>query len=121
MNAIRALTIFSLFIPLTQAYSQTASPPYFAFMTGNHLYLYCTGNMPAQYDTCVGYVMGVVDVSNSLRTSGGHSSCPSNPQGIMAMQIKDVVIRYLSNHPEQRDWPAAGLVGYSVQEAWGCR
>jgi len=88
------------------------------FWSGNDLYHYCVGST-AQHEVCVAYILGVVDTDDIVRASTGRPRCLH--EGVQAEQLGDIVSRFLVDHPEQRVWPAAGLVAYSVQQGLGCR
>src|SRR5262249_9911946 len=88
------------------------------FWSGNDLYHYCVESGP-QHEDCLAYILGVVDTDDIVRASTGRPRCLH--EGVQAGQLRDIVSKFLADHPEQRAWPAAGLVAYSVQQALGCR
>lgn len=96
------------------------------FNTGNTLLRHCQGNGVDQ-DYCIGYIVGVVDLIGALQGSSDkdganfwkyHAVCL--PSHVEAGQIKDVVVKYLVEHPEHRDQPAAQLIIITLIATWGC-
>lgn len=91
---------------------------------GNQIYNLCQG-----YKTdglagklgpgCHLYIAGVAQTlvladDNALITA----PCPG--KGVTEEQITDVVIKYLDNHPENRQLPAPFLIGKALNEAFPC-
>jgi hypothetical protein len=98
----------------------------FVFRTGNDLLRDCR-NVDELRDTCAGYVLGAVDLIGSLQGSSDingtnywkyRSICM--PKNAEAGQIKDIIVKYLVEHPEKRDEPAAQLIIITMLATWGC-
>jgi len=87
------------------------------FLTGNDLYRMCRGNIDEQ-EQCLGYVEGVSDGINVVRAGSGEPPCVR--PGVEAGQIRDVVVRYLEDNPQDRDGNAWGLAAAAVGRAWNC-
>jgi Rap1a immunity proteins len=65
---------------------------------------------------CYGYIIGVADVFDSQNASG-----VCMPKEAVARQVIDVVKKYLTEHPETRDYTAASEVQVALQEAFPCK
>lgn len=93
------------------------------FLSGNDLHDFCTGSVPFAR----GYIMGVADL-NDLNLGGVDLSGQTFvqrqficvPQGVTGQQAGDVVCKYLVDHPEERQNPAALLVYKALLAAWRC-
>ncbi len=96
------------------------SPAAASFVDGNKLYSDCTtreasGDYAVNTAVCLGYLTGVYDDLELDRARAGQDSCSG---GITAGQLRDVVTRYLRDHPRQRHWDAALLVRHAIMGAW---
>lgn len=65
---------------------------------------------------CMGYIAGVVDDFAALRLVQKKTSCI--PRNVTVGQLKDVVVKYLKENPEKRNWWGASLVRGAVLDAW---
>lgn len=85
--------------------------------TGNELLQQCDH----QYGkfVCLGYVLGVTDVLATLPLIDAYSACI--PEGAIKRQVNDVVVAYLRNHPEQRQYIAVQLAAQALSDAFPCR
>jgi hypothetical protein len=100
-------------------------------LTGNDLYKQCQSSpaTPA-YGQCVGYIQGVTD------TMAGEADLARIKQGKtlyqgfyshywcippVGSQINDLVIKYLRDHPADRNSGAYGLVSIALTQAWPCQ
>jgi Rap1a immunity proteins len=85
-----------------------------ASITGNQLYNFCRDNN-ADFDdgTCFGFVSGLFEVADEL-----HLVCV--PMTATPRQIRDVVLRFLERHPDNRHESARGLVLAAIQTAYPC-
>jgi hypothetical protein len=93
---------------------------YSSFYTGNELLAACKkGERNPNWDaTCIGYVVGALDVlmrTNWLLTG---TACPKN--GMDGRQVRNIVVKYLTGHPERRDGDASRLLEFAFDEAWQC-
>jgi hypothetical protein len=98
MNSFRA--IWAVLILVCQT-----GPAAAYFQDGNALYESCQN--PAEQGYCLGYIVGIADAFGV----GEHRFC--FPDHVKQGQLRDVVMLYLTNHPESRHRPAASLVIYS--------
>ena len=90
------------------------------FLTGNDLYRVCQGS-GVDGGVCTGYVIGVFDQWAAGRAAGPFAKPACLPPGVGSGQLKDVVVRYLRDHPEVRDQSAWALVVHAMIEAWNCK
>jgi len=111
MNARVAL--FALILGLSgPAVAQT---PLIAFETGNDLLEKCRTQNPM----CLGYVSGVIDASQMYQSAGTNRLvCP--PTGVTRTQVRDVVVRFLEEHPESRQRAAAVIALSAMGKAFPC-
>jgi hypothetical protein len=87
--------------------------------SGNTLLAKCVGP-PEMQLICAGYTAGIYDMINLLETTNALAKLHCFPSGVTRLQIHDVVVHYLQDHPERRHAGAAGLVRDALQEAWPC-
>ncbi|BDD65027.1 hypothetical protein Sj15T_00480 [Sphingobium sp. TA15] len=78
------------------------------WLTGNQLYEWCSSTSVTEGGACMAYVIGALDGNLSINTANG----------VTRGQIKDVVRKYLADHPERRQMMAATLVYMAVYSAW---
>ena len=79
------------------------------FVTGNDLFSKCSVNSPL----CIGYVAGVSDI---MSTNG--DICLPNDATVQ--QLVDIVVRYLSDHPERQHYSASSGSGIALMQAFPC-
>ncbi|MGR9168851.1 Rap1a/Tai family immunity protein [Rhizobium sp. KDH_Rht_773_N] len=121
MRAILALTLFAM-----------ASTAQASFQTGNKLRELCQGDREA----VLGYVTGVIDKSGyDLLALEALNNVPAGdistfsrkyrmdgficyPVGMVLRQARDIVCKYLVDHPENRQKGAEGLVQAALYDAW---
>ena len=76
----------------------------------------------SQWGTCVGYIAAVVDtMSNASLTAesvNAQQLCVS--EHVQLSQLKDIVRRWLSDHPEKRHLAASLLVFQALKEKFPC-
>lgn len=82
------------------------------WMDGNELHETCTTTAPLDRALCLSYVIGVLDGLRYLPQP------PVTPTGATAGQVRDVVAKYLTDHPEKRDQQARMIVRTAVADAW---
>jgi hypothetical protein len=77
----------------------------------------------------MGYVTAVADAMGRSQMPGlpppkadsPFETCFVVPRGVIVGQLVDVVRVYLEKNPNRRHFPAAGLVGQALQEAYPCK
>lgn len=84
-----------------------------AFIDGNTLWSFCQDS--AQLKSCLNYIIGVADV---LMTQNTNTMCL--PGNAIEGQLMDVVKKYLSDHPETRQFTAMSEVQVALQNAFPC-
>lgn len=101
----------------TIASIQSASPANAMFYDGNDVLRFC-GSEQEDVMQCAGFIVGVVDSFNRIpnRTKG----CFETPEGATVRQLRDVVVKWLEAHPEDRHLPGAGLVMLALNNAFPC-
>jgi hypothetical protein len=90
-----------------------AAPVHAEFFDGNKLLSTCRSNQPIDMADCIGYVTGVYD------TLAGVRIC--SPDGITRGQVRDIVLTYLQNAPEERHKTADVLIGNVLSALWPCK
>src|SRR4051812_37321949 len=70
---------------------------------------------------CYGYLTAITDAVGTRNSSvyGEWAACLPTA-GFQLSQAKDVIMRYLHAHPEERHQNAALLAGAALAEAWPC-
>lgn len=89
-----------------------ATPAHAEWMSGNELYDMCSTASVVDRASCLAYVMGVLDGVRGL------DQPPRTPVGATGGQVRDVVTKYLADHPESRTLPARKIVTSAVIDAW---
>lgn len=83
---------------------------------GNQLLRECTGYDVTDTLRCLAYIRGARDMLDALQMAGSGERCI--PQPATLDQVKDVVVRYLRQHPEVRHFTRPSLIVAAVREAW---
>ncbi|MBB3861925.1 hypothetical protein GGQ88_003215 [Novosphingobium hassiacum] len=106
MPAIRSILVLATGLALSTV------PARAEWMSGNQLHDTCSSGTAVDKALCLSYVMGVLDGSRFLDQPF------KTPTGATGGQVRDVVAKYLEDHPETRDQPARTLVKAAVIGAW---
>jgi len=88
--------------------------------TGNQLLERCQSTDTFEQSFCLGYLEGVTDL-NAMHGSVlpvNQRSCA--PENVTNGQIRDVAVKYLKDHPEERHMLAAILIVKGMAEAFPC-
>jgi hypothetical protein len=94
------------------AVAQSVAP---AYVLGNTLWEACS----SRNDLCLAYIVGTADAIQAARGSLlGWRVCL--PNGVTEGQAMDVVVQFLSQHPEMRQYAATGLVANALANAFPC-
>ncbi|MEA9426253.1 Rap1a/Tai family immunity protein [Aeromonas caviae] len=100
-----------LFIIAFLLYSACVSA---GFNDGNALFNACSnGDGYFKEGQCLGYVTGVFDSYEDTYICA--------PNHVTAGQAKDIVVKYLAEHPGKRHEPAAFLVGLALMDVFPCK
>jgi hypothetical protein len=87
--------------------------------TGNQFLSLC--NLDREGD-CLGYVAGVTDTLLSLQAAKPHMGyCIRIPAAVTGGQLRDIAVKYLQEHPEERHYTAASEVILAMLNAFPCK
>lgn len=88
--------------------------------SGNALLAACEGGGVKEF-ACLIYINGVLDGANgeSERRSHAGTYCPSAT--VTYQQQRDVVVKWLHDHPTLRDVPSSLLIITAARQAFPCR
>lgn len=105
---------------LAAAFVALAAPTHAnaGFKTGSVLYDDCQGNNNLKM-YCLGYIIGITDMLSALHTMGALEDRPCIPVGVNAGDVRDVVVKFLREHPESRHLTAASLAAIALRSAYG--
>jgi hypothetical protein len=84
----------------------------FAYIDGNDLYAY----VASKPDFANGYILGAHDAAQWRNVA---TSCIDHD--VKAMQVVDVVKKWLAGHPQVRHKGAVPIVRQAMADAWPCR
>ena len=92
-----------------------------ADMTGNDLKEYCQFYPRHTESTalCMGYIGGSLDMTRGLNKMFNNALL-CEPSGVTGDQLIAMVIKYLSDHPEQLHFSAASLILNMYTNAFPC-
>src|SRR5262249_15835262 len=91
------------------------------YRDGNQLYAECRSSPEAKQLLCLGYVMAIAGAASAPNAVGADGFMVCGLEDVTVKQLLDVVIRYLSAHPEERPLSAFSLVVAALDEAFPCR
>jgi hypothetical protein len=83
------------------------------FDTGNDIWNVCTDNAPGHNYLCVGMSTAYFD----MMLAAGYRCAAT---GVSREQVRDAVLKYLSDNPGMRTMPASGLAMASFKTAFQC-
>jgi len=89
------------------------------FATGNDLFRFCSAGVATSQSLCNGYVAGVVDTVGVFQAIGV-TKITCVELNVTNEQVKQIVVQYLTAHPETRHLGAAGEVVQALQKAFPC-
>jgi hypothetical protein len=106
--------------------SQTKDIPVLAFVNGNNLFDVCSDDHHFNQAYCKGYVVGVADallmVNAQIASLGSiASACIPQDAHVKPEQVRDVVVQYLTAHPETRHQAAAAEAVKALLAAFPCK
>jgi len=105
-----------VFVPVMLSRVLVANDQAPTHQTGNALLSLCTSEDFTDKTQCLGYVQGIADEFEMMRSINGGTAC--TPAGVQTSQLIDVAASYLQKHPEKRQLGAAFLVISAYSEAW---
>lgn len=93
-----------------------------AFITGGDLLRLCRMETEEANDSCQGYVAGVVDYHNLIRSLGTAPSVDfCIPEDATIADVTDVVLNHLIEYPEHDNFIAAPAVAMALFLNFPCR
>ena len=107
---------------LAAAFAVSSSPALANYLTGKDLYGDCSkpqGSFSQGF--CSGYISGVVDAIEHYQVGKGAEKSVCVPKEASIGQVKEVVVRYLTQHPDERNYTASSLVWDAVRNAFPCK
>lgn len=81
------------------------------FETGNTVYSDCETDLMAAEGYCIGVIVGTAD---------GLDLHKCLPNTVTKGQLRDVVVLWLRNNPDQRHQPIADIVRAALKKSFGC-
>jgi Ssp1 endopeptidase immunity protein Rap1a len=107
---------------LAAALAISSQPALANYLTGKDLYADCSkpqGTFGQGF--CSGYISGVVDTLEHYQVSKGAEKSVCLPKEVSIGQVKEIVMRYLTQHADQRQYTAASIVWDAVRSAYPCK
>jgi hypothetical protein len=87
-----------------------------SFVSGNDLYEKCNSESgTVSHGICGGYITGIADLLNNA----GKLCIPH--QMVTVRQLLDIVVKYLREHPEERNISASLLVVLALHDSFPCK
>lgn len=95
-------------------------------ITGNDLFKDSSERPSAAFNYILGAFEGIMLIQEEFKNSefkgnGFKSTLICAPEHSTNGQIKDIVIKYLNDHPEERHQPASFLTWRAVWTVWRCK
>lgn len=87
------------------------------FVNGNQLLAMCETNGVE----CARYTEAVSDTLDAMEGMGGMKEYYCSTNGVTVGQIRDIVLKYLREHPESRNEGAAGIAFVALADVFPCR
>lgn len=118
---VRAAGLIGASFALAASSASAAANDSSYFVSGNALLRGCQSAGAIHQAQCAGYVSGVFDMSNGFAlifTKRTALLCA--PPGADTSQFRDIAIRWLIAHPENRHLPASDLVFMAFLDAYPC-
>jgi hypothetical protein len=121
----RQILCAALAAVMTAAIVQPTSsqePPAGSYQATGHLLLkICRGGNAGQIGYCLGYISGISDGITTLQMLKPPNWTPiCKPDWLTDRQLRDVVVKYLVDHPEERHEPISLLTVLAMRSAWPC-
>jgi len=87
-------------------------------MDGNELYGLCRSSASLEQGMCLGYAVASYGALMDDPKYNGAQICP--PAKIARGQIRDVVLKRMQDHPEERHLSARVVIFRALKNAWPC-
>lgn len=88
--------------------------------TGNGLLDTCRSNDSLLQFTCLAFVKGVVEGSSGALEIGNHTQLICAPDGVTIGQDRDILVKWLVEHPEWRHLSATAAILRSLSSTFPC-
>jgi len=114
----RKLTVLCLVLAGAGAHP-FAAPAHAYFLDGDELMNHCSANIADErFDpaVCVTYIMGAYDGFMFQRLVRNQPRC--TPRTLTAGQLREVVVGYLQDNPDNRGMDASALVWNAIIAEW---
>jgi len=106
------------------ALAATSLPPFVSpaaayFLDGDELMNHCSANVADEKfspEICVTYIMGAYDAYMFQRLIRNQPRC--TPRNLTAGKLREVVVEYLQEHPDNRAMDASALVWNAIIAEW---
>ena len=108
----------------------TMEPATADYFKGGHLHEFCNDHPLRPLAACIGYIVGVVDASNTNVTGfyfqgdfpGKFQACwRLGGSGVQIDQLVNIVADWLDDHPRQHYKNATHLIGQALSVAFPCK
>ncbi len=88
--------------------------------SGNEFLKWCTNTPEGTELACFGFLHATAEMIKLVREIGTDAAFPCLPDNATVGQYRDIVVRWLNEHPELRHEQALAAVIISLQEAFPC-
>jgi hypothetical protein len=111
MRIIGLMLALLLWVSPARAAFEPENKP--AFLDGNYLWGVCESENRADEAFCTGAILGLHD-------GLAEHDLVCSPKEVTRQQVRDVVVNYLRDRPERRQYRAYGLAYDALVEFWPC-
>lgn len=87
-----------------------------AYVNAQQLHEECSDQRAGNY-ACLIYTTAIADVMSTTVVNNFRACIPHD---VTSEQLRDVVAKWLADHPEMRHYAAAGVVAEALQTAFPC-
>ena len=99
-----------------------ASDDVLSIMDGNKLYEFCSSAATTpEWGQCTGYVQGAFDQTMNDQEAYGLKWICMPSRGVDTVQLRDIVIKYLRDNPDQRHYVASTTIAVALTKAFPCK
>jgi hypothetical protein len=100
--------------------SSPAAADLITYQNADELLGKCGGETDYSNGMCLGYIIGVSDAVSALEQTGALPKLVCIPRGATIGQVHDVVVKYLSDNPDQHHYTASSTVWTALLKAFPC-
>ena len=87
-----------------------------SWVNGNELKKYCSSNS-YERGICLGFTSAVANIVANEPVAGWRACIPD---GVTRGQLRDIMVKFLDDHPEELHLEAASLAARAYKEAFPC-